>query len=156
MFIHSSQFCANYDEAAIQPNALDITIDSVSHFPRPDDVYPEFVLRKEGSAEKRFKATLEPINNVLFDLVPGQYEFESDTTVELPKGVCGWLVARSTLNRNGIFIVSGLYDAGFKGRVGGTIYVPVWSHFEKGARVAQLITARADTIHLYDGQYQKR
>lgn len=155
MFIHSAPFCTGYSDDCVQPNALDITIDSVTALDK--GLYtPMFSLRKNGDKVFRPSYRMEPVDGILFDLYPGQYSFESDITVEIPEGVVGWVVARSSLTRNGIFIVSGIYDSGFKGRVGGTIHTPIWIHLEKGVRVAQLITAKAESRHLYDGQYQAR
>jgi deoxycytidine triphosphate deaminase len=150
LFVHSSKFCKGFADNCIQPNALDVTIDTVDSI----DTDGYFVMRKDASPSGVIKYPIDPTDGVLFDLRPGAYSFESSITVEIPEGIVGWLVARSSLNRNGIFIMSGVYDSGFKGRIGGTIYTSQHMHIEKGARVAQLITATAETFHLYDGQWQ--
>ena len=67
---------------------------------------------------------------------------------------CGWLIARSTLNRNGIFITSGLYDSGFENYIGGVMHVRCGpATIEKGARIAQFIFVEAETVRMYDGEY---
>ena len=136
----------------MQPNALDITIESVEAIQDGPNDYP-LVIRKDGNVGRQ-KITLDPINDVLFDLRPGIYSFESSITCEIPEGVAGWLISRSSLNRNGVFILSGFYDSGFRGKVGGTIYTHGWTQIEKGARVAQLVTPKAEAVGMYNGQYQ--
>ena len=42
----------------------------------------------------------------------------SDFFVTVPAGLAAFLIVRSTLNRNGIFITSGLYDQGFSNNIG--------------------------------------
>ena len=72
----------------------------------------------------------------------------------MPTGYAGWLIARSTLNRNGIFITSGLYDSGFENFIGGVMHVRGGpARIEKGARIAQFIFVEAETVRLYDGEY---
>lgn len=84
------------------------------------------------------------------------YEFMSRFHVNIPKDTCGWLLGRSTFNRNGILIRSGLYDAGFCNYVGGTIYCFEDIDIEKGTRIAQLVIAQGESAQLYDGQYQQK
>jgi deoxycytidine triphosphate deaminase len=86
------------------------------------------------------------------------YPFMSDIEVEIPDGFCGWLITRSSLNRNGVIVQSGLYDAGFKGNIAGTLYKfnNNTVSLERGCRVAQFILAKAESRGLYNGQYQKQ
>lgn len=153
MFIHSSNYCTGYTEECIQPNALDITVDTIDKIRSSTDT--PVILRKDKTIHS-LKDSVEPDYYGLFDLEPGEYSFESGIFCKIPDGVVGWLVSRSSLNRNGIFILSGVYDSGFNGYVGGTIYVARKLYIEKGARIAQLITAKAESVHLYNGQYQAK
>jgi deoxycytidine triphosphate deaminase len=49
------------------------------------------------------------------------YKAETAYTVKLPSDMVAYIFTRSTLNRNGILIGSGLWDSGFEGSVGTTI-----------------------------------
>jgi deoxycytidine triphosphate deaminase len=156
MFIHSSKYLGPIDDQQLQPNATDITLDQLFQI----NEFDNFVLYKNG--DKKMRQRKEIFANIgtntapLFRLHPGQYQFESKVAVEIPDGVLGWMVARSTLMRNGIFISSGIYDSGFKcPTIGGVLYVNCVADIEEGARIAQFITAKAETLHLYDGQYQE-
>jgi len=67
------------------------------------------------------------------------------------------LITRSTLNRNGAFIISGLYDSGFYGPAAGTIYnFGGMTLIELGARVAQFVVAEAENDFPYDGSYNTK
>ena len=44
----------------------------------------------------------------------GSYEAIMDAYVTVGAVEAGWVVPRSTLNRNGLFITSGLYDSGYR------------------------------------------
>lgn len=89
-------------------------------------------------------------------LPPGFYEIKSDAWVEIPAGKAGWVIHRSSLNRNGVMVVASLYDSGFNGNISATMYVmnPAGIFIEKGARVGQFVMAEAETLALYQGQYQ--
>ena len=64
------------------------------------------------------------------------------------------MIARSTLNRNGIFITSGLYDSGFENYIGGVMHVRCGpARIERGTRIAQFIYVEAETASMYEGQY---
>ena len=84
------------------------------------------------------------------------YSFDSSFYVEIPEGMCGWIIGRSSFNRFGILVRSALYDSGFKGYVGGTIYCFNHVKIEKDARIAQLVLCSAENAALYNGQYQAK
>ena len=138
----------NIDDSCIQPNAVDLKINRVWEITN-DDFYL-------GIDEKRHRKGRE-IDPELgeFHLKWGKsYQFETDHFVIIPEGHAGWLIARSTLNRNGIFITSGLYDSGFQNYVGGVMHVRGGpARIQKGARVAQFIYVEAETVSMYDGDY---
>lgn len=82
------------------------------------------------------------------------YSFDSSFEVDIPEGMCGWLIGRSSFNRHGVLIRSALYDSGFKGTIGGTIYCFNPVVIGQNVRVAQLVLAEAKNASLYNGQYQ--
>ena len=52
------------------------------------------------------------------------------------------------------FITSGLYDSGFNNIVGGTIHVRAGpAKIVNHTRIAQFIYAEAETVGMYDGDY---
>jgi hypothetical protein len=82
------------------------------------------------------------------------YDGTSNVYIEVPEGCAAILFTRSTFARNGVFIVSGLYDAGYKGHIGFTIY-PVGGQtlVAPGTRIGQIALVSADTAKLYAGGY---
>lgn len=77
-------------------------------------------------------------------------------SINLWGNVCGELKIRSTYSRKGVFLSSGFWDTGFKGKLGCTLYnmsketiiIPA------GERVCQFICYEADPASFYNGQYQ--
>lgn len=84
------------------------------------------------------------------------YSFESSFNVNIPADMCGWVIGRSTFNRQGILIRSGFYDAGFNNKIGATIYCFNNIVLEKNARIAQIVLAKGDSASMYNGQYVKK
>ena len=75
-----------------------------------------------------------------------KYQFDTSHWVAIPEGFAGWLIPRSTLNRNGISITSGLYDSGFQNYVGAVMHIGCGNaRIQKGARVAQFVYCEAET-----------
>ena len=139
----------NIDDESIQPNAVDLKIDKVWEI--TDD---EFYLGIKDKHHRKGKE-IKPNSFDEFLLQANRsYQFETPHYVIIPEGYVGWLIARSTLNRNGIFITSGLYDSGFQNYVGGVMHVRGGpARIQKGARIAQFIYVEAETAGMYDGDY---
>ena len=137
------------DKECIQPNAVDLKLSRVWKI--NDD---EFYLSQK---DKRHRSTTElklDLTNQFQLQKDCSYQFETEHYVIIPTGYAGWLIARSTLNRNGIFITSGLYDSGFENYIGGVMHVRCGpATIEKGARIAQFIFVEAETVRMYDGEY---
>lgn len=153
MFVHSSKFCGLVADDQIQPNAMEVTLDELYRI----DTDSVFELSDTDKTMRSRKLVLPDYGDHenYYSLVPGQYQFESYIACDIPEGIVGWLIARSTLNRNGIFIYSGLYDSGFKSpTIGGILYVNCNAYIKYKTRIAQFVTAQAETFHLYNGQYQ--
>ncbi len=89
-------------------------------------------------------------------LQPGCYSIMFEQEVDIPAGMCAQIIQRSTLNRMGGYILSGLYDSGFKNVLGAILRVDESIHLQKGARVAQVIFHEAESASLYEGIYQKK
>lgn len=144
----SSQSSAtNVEQKDIQPNAIDLKIAKVFK------IHSSLFTISEETKKHRVTTEIEPIDSHWL-LYPGHYEVVMENQVKIENDEAGWLIARSTLNRNGVFITSGLYDSGFHGAAAGVMHVtcgPV--SIEKGTRVAQFLLFKASSLGVYDGDY---
>lgn len=85
------------------------------------------------------------------------YNVLLNETIELPSGMYATLQQRSSYSRKGVFITSGVYDPGYCGSLGCTIYnfgedltIP------KDTRILQILVFRADSASDYNGQFQNQ
>ena len=87
-----------------------------------------------------------------------------ENTISVAEGESGFVITRSTLNRNGVFLTSGLYDSGYGidvntgetvgGVMAGVMHVNIGpALIKKGTRVGQYIMWNAETLSLYNGSY---
>lgn len=135
-------------EADIQPNAIDLRLDKV--FAIKDDL---FIIDEE---QKKHRGTneLRPSEDGYWILHPGTYEVTMQNIIEVGEEEAGWVITRSTLNRNGIFLTSGLYDSGYHGVMAGALHVRCGPlRIKKGTRVGQFLCFKAETLKMYDGSY---
>src|SRR5690606_6916154 len=80
------------------------------------------------------------------------YDCLSDFYVDLPSGVAAMMVTRSTFVRNGLFWISGLFDTGFKGHIGGVVHTDhAHASVAKGTRIGQIIFIASDSAGMYAG-----
>jgi len=157
------------DELCVQPNAIDVRVDRIFRFTNATN--DEFrLVDTPGTREvKNHRQTVEVLRQPIprvdtpwaasgWVLGPGEYQFETTQSILVPAGMAGWLIPRSTLNRNGIGITSGLYDSGYNNGIGGLIRVPAGLTFTVSwrSRIAQFIMADAETAGLYAGDYNKK
>ena len=139
----------NLPDENIQPNAVDLCIDRVWEI-GSGEFYIGIKKKKHRKSKEIF-----PDSTGEWILEEGKkYQFDTSHFVIIPEGSAGWLIPRSTLNRNGITITSGLYDSGFQNYVGGVMHIGCGkARVQKGARVAQFIYCEAETVSMYDGDY---
>jgi len=155
MMIHSQQFVTQVADDCIQPNAVDLKISNLKMITNEPFVLTEMHRQDRHKSELPLFPDPKDKDKLIWHLYPGSYEFETEHYVELPEGIAGWIIPRSTLNRNGVFITSGLYDSGFKNFIGGTMHISSGEVFlSPNTRIAQFITVKAETNHQYNGQYQ--
>lgn len=135
-------------QKCIQPNALDFTVDAI--YIIGNDSFEI----SETSKIMRAQTKLETFEGN-FLLTQGCYDAMSDFYVNVPEGVAACLVTRSTFNRNGVFIQSGLYDSGFKGNCGFVIYnMGGNTKITPRTRIGQLIFVKSeDSGVMYAGGY---
>lgn len=78
--------------------------------------------------------------------------------IKLPANMCAELKVRSTYSRKGMFLSSGLWDSGFEGNLGCTLYNmsndPIL--IPKDERICQVVCYEAESAGLYNGQYQRK
>lgn len=150
-------------DTQIQPNAIDFTIDRVF------SISPErFIISTNKETQKELKqmrggVELHPVADRrtgveffhLFANMP--HDILSDVYVNVPPGICAMLATRSTFVRNGLFVVSGLYDSGFHGHLGCVLHNASGEALvERGTRVGQVIFVKSESVHLYAGSYNHR
>lgn len=152
----------NVPEHCLQPNAIDFTLDRLFTI----DVKQPFILIEgsDGKAiDKKMRSNFELVPDALAKdmhstplwlLEEGVYDGMSDMYVDLPEGVAARLIIRSTFNRNGCLLSSGLYDSGFKGNIGFALHIKGQATVGKGTRVGQIIFEKSeDSGIMYAGGY---
>jgi len=134
-------------EGDSQPNAVDLRVDKIFRLHDKEFEISDKEKKHRGSWEVEHQ-------NGFFYLEPGTYEIIMENIVNIPEGYAGWVITRSTLNRNGLFITSGLYDSGYNGVMAGALHVEGGpAKIQKGTRVAQFLMFEAETLSMYDGDY---
>ena len=76
--------------------------------------------------------------------------------VRLPENVYAMLYGRSSYNRNGVLIRGSVYDSGYKGKIGCTIYNMSGEtlKIKQNERICQMMFFKAKSASKYNGQYQ--
>jgi len=144
----SKSTLSNVQPGDVQPNAVDLRLGKVFW------IKPEvFVIDEE---QKRHRGTLElqPNNDGYYQLDVGHYEVVMENIIHVGEGEAGWVITRSTLNRNGVFLTSGLYDTGYHGVMAGVMHVTVGPmRIKPGTRIGQYLSFDAEALSAYDGSY---
>lgn len=146
---NSNSTLTGVDKGDSQPNAVDLRLDKV--FVMLDK---EFVIDNNQKAH-RGTIELQPDEDGWFNLQSGcTYEVVMENIIQVGVDEAGWVITRSTLNRNGIFITSGLYDSGYHGVMAGAMHVRNGpAKIKKGTRVAQFLLFKAEALSEYNGSY---
>jgi deoxycytidine triphosphate deaminase len=161
------------NDSQIQPNAIDFSVDKMFKI----DPTPFYL---SNDKKRRVMRTLTPVQmtdsqsvgHMFGDLNPetiaervsgwllepgGRYEGTSSMYVEVPENMAAVLLIKSTLNRNAIKMISGLYDSGFKGNIGFTIHNPIgYSFIEVGALIGQIAFVESESVGVYTGGYNTK
>lgn len=145
----TKSFLQKITEDDIQPNAVDLRLGKVWKMHGP------FLIDEEN---KRHRGKLEMSLNLdgYYEFLPGHaYEISFDNTVSMGEGEAGFVIPRSTLNRNGLFITSGLYDSGYVGTLAACLHISGSdrAYIKPGTRIAQFLLFNAEALHSYDGDY---
>lgn len=135
-------------EGDVQPNAVDLRLGKV--FKINDDLF------QVSNDEKKHRGTeeMKPDHLGYYTLVPGHYEVVMENIINVGENEAGWVITRSTLNRNGCFLTSGLYDTGYHGVMAGVLHVTIAvARIRQGTRIGQYLSFNAEALHSYDGSY---
>lgn len=132
----------------VQPNATDLRLGKVFRINSR-----AFVLSEQQKIHRGTEEIL-PDEWGWFRLEPGSYEVSMENTVRVGEGEAGWVITRSTLNRNGVFLTSGLYDSGYHGAMAAVMHVTTGQfRVMKGTRIGQYLSFDAESLHMYEGSY---
>lgn len=132
----------------VQPNAVDLRVDKVFA------IGTKIFLIDEEKKIHRGSVEIAPDKDGYWELSPGTYEIVMENIITVGEGESGWVITRSTLNRNGVFITSGLYDSGYNGIMAGALHVTTGPMIlKRGTRVGQFLLFKSETLKLYNGDY---
>jgi len=132
----------------IQPNAVDLKLDKVLRIKNKEFLINEDMKSHRGSEE------IATDSEGYWRLEPGTYEIVMENIIEVGQDEAGWVITRSTLNRNGVFITSGLYDSGYHGVMAGAMHVTTGpAVIKRGTRVGQFLLFKSQSLSMYNGDY---
>ena len=155
MMIHlasqnSQSQLSTFEPGDVQPNAIDLRLDTVH------SMNEEIFVINEHSKQHRGSTPVETDYEDNYCLQHGVYEIVMQGEITLGENEAGFVITRSTLNRNGLYITSGLYDSGYQGVMAGALHVTQGEAvIKKGTRVGQFLLWKAESLGLYDGDYGK-
>ena len=138
------------EEQDVQPNAVDLKVAKIFEINKTEFSISNDEKKHRGSVELRSHYK----DGDWWYLQPGTYEIVMENIISVGPDEAGWVITRSTLNRNGVFITSGLYDSGYHGVMAGAMHVttgPMW--LKKGTRVGQFLLFKSQALKKYDGDY---
>lgn len=145
---NSKSTLTNVQEGDSQPNAVDLRLDKV--FKIIDSV---FELSEDHKVHRK-TIPVEPSADGWYNLEPGHYEVTMENIISVGENEAGWVITRSTLNRNGVFLTSGLYDSSYCGTMAGCMHVNCGPFLiKKGTRIGQYLSFDAEMLSKYNGSY---
>jgi deoxycytidine triphosphate deaminase len=144
----STSELTNIKPGDAQPNAVDLRVRKVF---RP---YTHPFLIDDDRKVHRGSEEMVPDMNGYFHLDPGHYEVVMDNKITVGDGEAGFVITRSTLNRNGVFLTSGLYDSGYSGLMAAMMHVTIGAMtIAQYTRIGQYLNFDAQALSKYDGDY---
>lgn len=155
---NSKSTLTNVQEGDCQPNAVDLRLNKVFR------ILPTVFEITNNSKTHRKTEPIQPDEDGYFNLEVGDYEVVMENIIGVGENEAGWVITRSTLNRNGLFLTSGLYDSGYgidakTGKVTGGVMAGCLhvgsgiARIKKGTRIGQYLSFNAESLHMYDGAY---
>lgn len=135
-------------EGDVQQNAVDLRLDRVWAMDKM------FVISEEYKTHRHKTEVLPDATTGEFVLNDGVYEVTFENTITVGPDEAGWVITRSTLNRNGLFLTSGNYDSGYSGSMAACLHVSGGiAYIKKGTRIGQYLAFKAEALSQYDGSY---
>ena len=145
----SKSTLTNVKEGDVQPNAVDLRLDKI--FKIKTDL---FEISNEHKKHRGTEYEMKVDPEGYFNPEPGHYEVVMENIINVGEGEAGWVITRSTLNRNGLFLTSGLYDSGYHGVMAGVLHVTIGhARIKRGTRIGQYLSFNAEALHKYNGDY---
>lgn len=145
---NSKSTLTNVQKGDSQPNAVDLRLDKVFQ------IHPNLFEISNEAKQHRGSTEINPDEEGYFNLHPGSYEVIMENIIDVGDSEAGWVITRSTLNRNGCFLTSGLYDTGYHGVMAGVLHVTTaLAKIKKGTRIGQYLSFDSESLGNYDGSY---
>lgn len=132
-----------------QPNAVDLRVSKI--FKVENNIF----ILSEDEKVHRGSTEVQVGFDGYFTLYPSNtYEVIMENIINVGEGEAGWVITRSTLNRNGVFLTSGLYDSGYNGAMAAVMHITSGIFkLKPGTRIGQYLSFDAETLSLYNGSY---
>jgi len=144
----SKSTLTNVQEGDSQPNAVDLRLDKVFR------IFSDVFEITNETKKHRKTIVIEPDEHGFFNLDIGDYEVIFENVINVGEGEAGWVITRSTLNRNGLFLTSGLYDTNYHGLMAGCLHVGTGpARIKKGTRIGQYLSFDSESLSKYNGSY---
>lgn len=138
----------NIQPQDVQPNAVDLRLGKVLR------INPEPFLIDETRKVHRGSTEIPADKDGWYYLDPGHYEVVMENVIKVGNSEAGWVITRSTLNRNGVFLTSGLYDSMYHGAMAAVMHVTIGPmRIKRGTRIGQYLCFEAQQLHDYAGDY---
>ena len=139
----------------VSPNAIDFTLDQLFTIDSQDEFVISEDIKKMRSTNP-LPSSLSSVDGKDWWEIKGNTSVDgmSHMTMDLPEGVAAMLVIRSTFNRNGMYLTSGLYDSGYQGPIGFVLHNNVGTSLvAAGTRVGQIMFVESNSEGKYAGGY---
>lgn len=140
-------------ETQVQPNGIDITVETISRFRGPGTLGRTNATRVLPVTDD---LAYEPDGSLY--LPEGAYQIRFNEKVNLPSWLMAYARPRSSLLRSGVALHTAVWDAGYSGRGMSllVVYHPAGFRVERDARICQLVfhPLVAATKAGYAGAYQ--
>lgn len=145
------QFIINGDKKYLAQNGYDLRLDKVKK------LLGRSCLASQEDISIIQREKLDFDCRKYYNLTPGNvYEVTTIETIKIPTNAVGMIFSRSSFNRNGIQILSTLFDSGFYGTPSVAIYPFFELDIKRGTRIAQIIFIEAEAYKQYNGKYQEK
>ena len=145
---NSKSSLTEVQDGDVQPNAVDLRLARVYRI--------NGSLFEVSNEHKKHRGSEEitPDQEGYYLLAPGSYEVVMENIINVGPNEAGWVITRSTLNRNGCFLTSGLYDSGYHGVMAGVLHVTIGpARIKQGTRIGQYLSFDSESLSSYDGDY---